>query len=218
MIDARHRGCWMYIHHGGNMKDWTGDSNAIYSTLGASNHSKHERENNDYYATNPKALEMLLELESFSPVVWECACGQGHLSEVLKAHGHKVISTDLIDRGYGERCDFLNDLETLKYENFDGDIITNPPYKYALQFVRKALELVTEGHKVAMFLRIQFLEGVERRTLFNATPPRTVYVASKRIACALNGEFENAVSSAICYSWFVWEKGYKGDTIVKWFN
>jgi len=23
---------------------------------------------------------------------------------------------------------------------------------------------------------------------------------------------------AIAYAWFVWEKGYKGDTVLKWFN
>ena len=81
-------------------KDWTGNQNSIYKTLGASNHTDKERENNDYYATEPKALELLLELETFSPYVWEPACGEGHLSEVLKFHGHKVRSSDLIDRGY----------------------------------------------------------------------------------------------------------------------
>ena len=49
--------------------DWTGNQNSIYKTLGASNHTNKEREINDYYATEPKALELLLELESFSPYV-----------------------------------------------------------------------------------------------------------------------------------------------------
>lgn len=45
------------------MSDWVGNSNSIYRTLGASNHTDKERESNDYYATEPKAAELLLEVE-----------------------------------------------------------------------------------------------------------------------------------------------------------
>ena len=78
------------------MKDWVGNMNSIYSTLGASNHSRTERQNEDYYATEPKAMELLLSEETFAPHVWECACGEGHLSKVLEKHGYDVESTDLI--------------------------------------------------------------------------------------------------------------------------
>lgn len=57
------------------MKDWTGNSKSIYTTMGASNHSDKERQSEDYYATEPKATQLLLEVEQFSPVIWECACG-----------------------------------------------------------------------------------------------------------------------------------------------
>lgn len=60
-------------------KDWTGNFKSIYVTLGASNHTDNEREVNDYYATEPKALELLLEKEKFFPCIWECACGGGAL-------------------------------------------------------------------------------------------------------------------------------------------
>ena len=83
------------------MNDWNGNGNSVWKTLGASNHTDKERENDDYYATEPKAAELLLELEQFSPNIWECACGEGHLSEVFKKHGYNVYSTDLVDRGYG---------------------------------------------------------------------------------------------------------------------
>ena len=199
------------------MKDWTGNSNSIYKTLGASNHTEKEREVNDYYATEPKALELLLEEEVFSQNVWECACGEGHLAEVLKKHGHNVISTDLIDRGYG-----IGDIDFLSCtKRFNGDIITNPPYKYAKQFVEHALELVTNGHKVAMFLKVQFLEGKERRKLFDKYPPKVIYVASGRLLCAKNAEFEKmrqGGGSAVAYAWFVWKKGFKGKPTVRWIN
>jgi hypothetical protein len=195
-------------------KDWIGNKKSIYTTLGASNHVEEEREENDYYATEPKATKLLLQLEEFSNTIWECACGEGHMAEVLKKAGYNVIATDLIDRGYGiGEIDFLQCQET-----FFGSIISNPPYKYAKEFVEHALELVPDGEKVAMFLKLQFLEGKARRELFKKYPPKTIYVSSSRLICAKNGEFDKVTSSAVAYCWYVWQKGYTGDTVVKWFN
>ena len=189
----------------------------VFSPLGASNHVSEKRADNDYYATDPRAIELLLEVEEFSKEIWEPACGEGHLSKALEKHGYSVISTDLIYRGFGdpEPLDFLKE----SLDDFNGDIITNPPYKYAHEFVMRALDSVKDGHKVAMFLKIQFLEGKARRTLFDNYPPKTVYVSTSRLICAKNGDFEKyAKSNAVCYAWYVWVKGCKGDTVVKWIN
>jgi hypothetical protein len=156
-------------------------------------------------------------VEEFHPVIWECACGEGHLAKVFQEAGHEVISTDLIYRGFGdaEPLDFL--IDTL--DDFEGDIKTNPPYKHALQFIETALDSVKEGRKVAMFLKLTFLEGKARRKFFENNPPKTVYVSSSRLNCAMNGDFDTYKSNnAICYAWFVWVKGWKGDTVVKWIN
>ena len=198
----------------------TNGSRKIYAPLGASNHTTTEREKDEFYATDPKALEMLLQLETFSNDVWECACGKGHLSEVLKENGHNVKSSDLVDRGYAgtEIKDFLH---TTSADIADGkrwDIITNPPYKYAQEFAEHALDISKDGTKIAMFLKVQFLEGKSRKMLFEKHPPKAVYVSSSRLRCAKNADFENTGSSAVAYCWFLWEKGYKGDTVVKWFN
>jgi hypothetical protein len=56
-------------------KDWNGNKKSVFTSLGASSHAQEERETHDYYATEPKALELLLELETFSNNIWECACG-----------------------------------------------------------------------------------------------------------------------------------------------
>lgn len=136
----------------------------------------------------------------------------GHISEILKAHGYQVQSSDLVDRGYGDQADFLH-----KTDAWDGDIITNPPYKYAMEFVEQALKLTKAGSKTAMFLKLTFLEGEKRRSLFQVNPPKKIYVFTKRINCALNGkeEFFNS-SSAVCYAWYIWEKGYKGHPEIDW--
>lgn len=195
----------------------TARTHDVFVTLGASNHSKNEREQFDYYATDPVAMELLLDIEQFSENVWECACGAGHLSRVLEERGYNVRSTDLVDRGYGESgLDFLDCKDT-----YDGDIITNPPYKYAKEFVEQAINCVTEGHRVAMFLKVQFLEGKGRRELFDKYPPKVIYVSTGRISCCKNGDFspeQRSNNSAQAYAWFIWEKGYTGDTVVKWFN
>ena len=104
-------------------------------------------------------------------------------------------------------------------EMWKGDILTNPPYRYAQQFVERALLLVSEGHKVFMFLKLQFLEGKARRKLFDTGQLKTIYVSSSRILCAKNGNFEEmAGGSAVAYMWAEFEKGYYGDTRVRWIN
>lgn len=185
-------------------------------TLGASNHVPEERAEHDYYATDPKAIELLLNEETFSHEIWEPACGEGHLSKALIDRGYDVISTDLVYRGYGDK-EPLNFL-TESLEDFDGDIITNPPYSDALPFCKRTLESVKDGHKVAMFLKVLFLEGKTRKQFFKDYPPQTVYVSSSRIKCGKNGDFESISNSAVAYAWFVWVKGYKGDTVIKWIN
>lgn len=201
-------------------KDWTGNFNSIYKTLGASNHTDAEREKHDYYATEPKAVEILLQKEKFHPYVWECACGEGHISQVLESHGYRVKSSDIIDRGYKdtEIIDFLKVTKKDTENDHSRDIITNPPYKYAKEFVEKALEISMDNTKIAMFLKLTFLEGQARKKMFEKSPPARIYVFSSRVKCAKNGEFEGMGSSAVCYAWFVWEKGFAGDPAIKWVN
>ena len=197
-------------------KDWKGNSRSTLTTLGAHNYSQYEREINDYYATEPKAARLLMEVEKFSPLVWECACGEGHLAKEFEEAGYCVYATDLINRGYGYQRDFLTTVAP-PVKGFD--IITNPPYSKAQEFVEHALDISEDGRKVAMFLKIQFLEGKARRKLFKRYPPKTIYVSSSRLKCAMNGDFERyAKANAVCYAWYVWEKGHTGETVIKWIN
>lgn len=199
------------------MKDWSGNKNSIYKTLGASNHTDKERELNDYYATDPIAIDKLLKVEQPSVYIWECACGQDHLAKRLRKKGYKVLSSDIIDRGV--KAEIIDFLQTAKLQDYF-DILTNPPYKYAKEFVLKALELLGNGRKCYMFLKLQFLEGKLRyNELFSKYPPKKVYVFSERIICAKNGKFEEMKAgggSAVAYAWFVWEKGFKENTTIEW--
>lgn len=155
------------------MKDWIGNKKSIFVTLGASNHTDKEREKNDFYATQPEAIDKLVgAIKNMLPKkVWECACGTGCLSDRLKDFGYDVVSSDLIDRGYGDVADFL---KTTEMPTDCNCIITNPPYKYAKEFVKHSLELLKEGGLCAMFLKTTFLEGQKRYDeIFSTTPPFT---------------------------------------------
>lgn len=200
------------------MSDWTGNYNSIFKTLGASNHTEKEREENDYYATDPIAIDKLLSVEKLNDKIWECACGEGHLANRLKQFGYDVVSTDIIDRN--NKVDKIVDF--LLCENLypDRDILTNPPYKYAKDFCLKALSFLGKNCSLYMFLKLTFLEGKTRyKELFSKFPPKTVYVFSERVLCAKNGEFEKmkqSGGSAVAYAWFVWQKDFQGETIIKW--
>ena len=197
-------------------KDWKGNGNSIWKTLGASNHTDKDREPSDFYSTDPKALELFYPKFPLHHKVWECACGDGSLSKWLWGKGHEVLSSDLVDRGYGN-----NGIDFLKVEKDDKvlnqwangetfDILTNPPYKYASDFILHALDLIPDDGRVIMFLKTTFLEGKQRKKLiFDVNPPRYVFQYSERILCAKNGDFDymrRHGGSAVSYAMYTWNK------------
>ncbi|GBR73123.1 conjugal transfer protein [Candidatus Termititenax aidoneus] len=198
------------------MSDWTGNTHSVHSTNGSRHLAVAEREQHDYYATEPKATELLLELDTFSDV-WECACGGGHMAEVLKTHGLLSTASDKYDYGYGNIFDFLTS-PFVPDALWDGDIITNPPYAFANQFIEIGISRLCNGRKLALFLPIRYLEGKERKNIFKKYPPKKVWVSSSRLICARNGDFSKTKDSAVCYAWFIWEKGFSGETKLGWFN
>lgn len=176
-----------------------------------------ERVENDFYATNPKSVLSLLEVEDFNNgTILEPCCGQGHISKVLTENTNSSVrSFDLVDRGYGiGGYNFLT--ESYSYHDY---VVTNPPYKLAKEFVDKSLQIANK--KVAMFLKIQFLEGQGRKEWLQNSPLKTVYVFSKRQNPWRNGESINPNtgkewSNTMCFAWFVWEKGYTGKPTIEW--
>ena len=174
-------------------KDWTGNGNSIFKTLGASNHTDEERQVDDYYATDPTAIDKLASVFRIPRVVWECACGEGYLSTRLLVRGHTVMSSDLVDRGYGlVRYDFLKKERLPEFMvGEDCCILTNPPYKYATEFVEHALELLPEGAPAIFLLKTTALEGKKRwERLYKHGYLHEVYQFTERLLCAKNGDFD----------------------------
>ena len=171
-----------------------------------------DREKMDFYATDKGATHELLKREQFISPVYEPACGMGHIGKILEEYGYTVKAIDICYRGYGEE----REVDFFSLEENILDIVTNPPYFCASEFLRHALEISGEGVKIAMLFRLPFLEGQKRYELFRKYPPKKVYVFSKRLNCAKNAEFEKYKSNAIAFAWFIWEVGYTGITQLQW--
>ena len=164
----------------------------------------------DFYPTPPWATHALIQHERFEGDIWEPACGDGSMSEVLATTGLPVLSTDLYDRGYGDAgVDFLMS------DRAASNIVTNPPYNAAEGFVRKGLQNARK--KVVLLLRLAFLEGANRqRTLFGPYPPARVWVFSERITFYPKDAVQKG-SGTTAYAWFVWDKDHSGPTELNWF-
>ena len=203
-------------------KDWVGNSVALFSCNGASNHSLEERASRDFYSSDPVCAVWLLKLEPQINNIWEPAVGNGALAEPLREAGKLKAVSDIVDRGYyPEGISTKYNLDFLTFnKKWKGDIVTNPPYNVCLDWAQHQLDLIQDGRYSALFMKITFLEGKSRKSFLEENPPIRVWVSSSRIMCYKNGNIEDGKknSSATCYAWYVWQKGYKGDTIIKWFN
>ena len=179
-----------------------------------------DRVENDFYATDPQSVRDLLDIFNIGDVhsLYDPCCGQGHISDVLKEYfpEAKHYATDLIDRGYG--IGGINFLENGQRAKADW-IITNPPYSLAKEFISESLLCTNKG--VAMFLKIQFLEGQARKDWFKQTPLKYVYVFSKRQATLRDGilldpKTGKKWANTMCLAWFIWEHGYNGEPHIRW--
>ena len=173
----------------------------------------------DFYATPPEAVRALLSVETFDGPIWEPACGDGAISAVLKAAGHSVISTDVVNRGYGEPgVDFL-----LEPHPRAKHIITNPPYGGGLAdaFIGKALTLVrATGGKIAMLLDLSSLCHPRRHAKWVRTPPATIYPLDA-LVCLPDGDAGRAPFMARAerrYMWAIWKAGHGGPTELRWLS
>jgi hypothetical protein len=165
----------------------------------------------DFFPTPGWATYALIDNEKFAGDIWESACGDGAMSRVLEKTDRTVISSDLYDRGFGEKgVDFLSARRRA------ANIVTNPPYNSAEGFVSAGIRGAEK--KFALLLRLAFLEGANRaNTIFARTPPSRVWVFSERITFYPSGAVRKG-SGTTAYAWFVWDKDATGGTELRWFK
>lgn len=186
-------------------------------SVGTKTHSKEDR-GDDFYETPRCAIITLLELEKFSQVVFEPACGNGAISSVLEERGYDVELCDLRDRGCTDRNGELQDVDDfLKTEPADWhgpDIITNPPFGIANEFIAHAMH-AWKPRKMAMLLNLNVLCGSEnddRNYWMNEYPPAKIYVFSRRLPMMHRDGWEGEKgNSQMNTAWLVWERDADGN-------
>jgi len=195
-------------------------------TMYITNHRKpdEERIEFDFYATHPDSVTTFLQhgfaiknlnfQNSKQLVMWEPACGKGNISKVCEEFGYKIFSTDLIDRGYG-----TGNVDFLKSDLIDPHvncIITNPPFKQSEQFIRHGLKILPRGSYLCLFLKLTYLEGKKRYSLFKQFPPQNIWLHPSRQGCSPGGEDNFKNGGSVAYCWIIWEKGWQGITSFGW--
>lgn len=220
------------------------DKHSLARINSASNISKTKRQSEDFYATPPRMVDLLFKYYNVfnkSTTFWEPCNGMGHISAFIEKKAPNVLKSDIIDRtGDTEIFDFfkfdrlnkesipewlLKHCELYDTENglellVDADIVTNPPYNKGTEFYEKACSILAPGQRLAVFVKIQFLETQKRYDIFQKYPPKKVLVCINRVHCGKEGLFDNELCSggAACYCWLIYEKGYKGRCTLDWIN
>ena len=235
------------------MKDWKGNKNAIQAQKGIKpDNTTKGRQDVDFYATPPKALEMLLDHSStwlqsmldscqrgyngniqliknkkfrtFLNQIWECACGTGNLYKVLEERDFWVVGTDITDHGCDIikhkgmlHKDFLQQTSTFCWDYNISVILTNPPFRYATEFIKHALDILPENGLYIAFMNITYLAGKQRYLdVYRYGRLREVYVFSKRMDVWRNGVPGQTKVGMMDFAWFVFQKGYVGECSLYW--
>lgn len=164
------------------------------------------REANDWYVEPEWAVLGLLDVQRFSGLVWDPACGRGTIPRTFAAHGHPVAGTDLVGRGFG-----AGDNDFLKFtpdtaDDYADNIVSNPPFNLAEPFLRQALKLAR--HKVAFLLRLSWLEGQSRAWVFKDTPLAAIHPFAARVSMPPGNSTVKPKGGAVAFMWAVWDKSH----------
>ncbi|MEQ1694824.1 MAG: hypothetical protein ABL901_03190 [Hyphomicrobiaceae bacterium] len=173
---------------------------------------------NEFYPTPPEAVRALLSVETFNGSIWEPACGEGAIANVLHEAEHAVVSTDLVEYGFGiSGIDFLKEQRPRAKH-----IVTNPPYGSGLAdaFIDHALRFTTATKgKVAMLLNLSSLSHRRRTRWWKENPPARLY-AIDDIVCWPAHRYGPAPGyfTKHRYVWAVWTQDHRGPTAFWWLS
>ena len=206
----------------------------VFKLMGS--HSATERAKDDFYQSSPEIANALFECVKAgikgnkvyaagleNTVVIDSSVGTGVLLEPFKNKCWSLIGYDIADRGYEKVRvqDWLtvqpgDEAKEIWYFRHPKIIVQNPPFKLALEFVQHGLELLDKGELLFSLHRLLFLEGGERfgKLYGNKQKPKYVFVFAKRVSCLT--DIENKGKTAVCFAWFMWQKGFRGNTQIKW--
>jgi hypothetical protein len=155
----------------------------------------------DQFDTPTCAVKALLGAEVLPTRLWEPCAGNDAIANVLRGHGHDVVTNDIAADGVDFR-------QHRKAPPGVGGIVMNPPFLLATEFVAHGLELVP---LVIALERIQFLEGDVRAALYDAGKLARVHVFRNRVPRMHRADWAgNRASPAMMLAWFVFRRDHDG--------
>lgn len=220
--EAHHRLCWVPpkqrkaessrhtgMRSSGRYGFWEGGMTCLSTGTGSATHTFADR-GDDLYETPPEATQALLKAFELPKTIWEPAAGRGAIVRVLEGAGHHVICSDKVDYGFGyPQQDFLTDIFVPPVDA----IVTNPPFRHAMDFVRLGIQ---RSPLVVMLLRLAFLESERRRQILDNGHLREVLVFRNRLPMMhRDGWSGNKVSNPTAFAWFIWDRNHDGLTTLK---
>lgn len=173
-----------------------------------------EREGDDFYPTPPEPTRALLSAERHRladfPFIWEPAAGDGAMARELMRDGHRVLSSDLIDRGCGaEICSFYD------YQNPRSKaIVTNPPFAECNardgqgRWIFHALDGLGVEY-MALLMNWSWPGAGGHARLWERHAPARVYLMRWKI------DFTGQGAPPMLNAWFVWDKLHQGETVLR---
>lgn len=177
-----------------------------------------ERDPSDWYVEESFCVHQLIEAEAFTGRVWDPACGSGTIPRVHKQHDISAIGTDLRKRGFEDigGVDFLSDdWQPGEYT----DIVTNPPYGVAMEFIERAR---SRADRVCVLVPMRFLNSGRRADYFRLKPPARIWILGNRPSMPPGEALWNGLVSVgggkIDYCWVVFERGHEGGARVDWLH
>lgn len=196
---------------------------------------KSQRIDKDNYPTPPEFAKAGVEtaISLLNPLnapytVFEPGCGDTapHIKHALSFDCvEECVGVDIRDINIDleENFEMIGNFDFLKktqaeliYDSgfgFQNLIITNPPYKQALDFIRHSLDILVDGGIAGFLLKLDFLGTKERRKFFKHTPPILVKAFGKRPSFI---ESKGTDYHNYCYIYF--KKGFTGKTTFEWFD
>ena len=177
----------------------------------------HEARGVDAYFSPPEAVWSLLAIEAghLPKRIWEPAAGDGAIVKPLLDAGYQVTATDLMDYGLEPCASGVDYLQAARRPGIEG-VVTNPPYRLAVDFAEKAL---SEVPYLALLLRTNFLESTARLPFFRRHPPARIWISSRRLPMMHRHGWQGPrAPSNTCFAWFIWDGAGGARPVVDWFD
>jgi hypothetical protein len=166
-----------------------------------------DRHPDDYYIEEEWCDRRLFEVEKFKGGIFDPACGSGRIVRAAIAAGHVALGHDKVRRS----VECTREADFLTSDVWVSNIVSNPPFGIAQEFIEHALEM-SQG-KTAMLLPLTWLAGDDRAVWLATTPLLRVYVLTPRPSMPPGPVIEAGIKlggGKKDFCWVVWLRAYDG--------